>query len=163
MKKQNYIIGSISSGTMRDEDLFPVFVDTLRELAKIAHNKAHLEFCDEVQENIDAHYEWEDNVDVGHEYFNTDASGYDMEKLFDYLQEYTLPYFYFGSHPGDGADYGFWLCENMEDEFDGLKVDDLSQVPKDYAGEILHITDHGNVSLYVKAKTQEARVVWEVV
>jgi hypothetical protein len=163
MKKQNYIIGSISSGTMRDEDLFPVFVDTLRELAKIAHNKAHLEFCDEVQENIDAHYEWEDNVDVGHEYFNTDASGYDMEKLFDYLQEYTLPYFYFGSHPGNGSDYGFWLSENMEDEFDGLKVQDLSEVPKNYEGEILHITDHGNVSLYVKAKTQEARVVWEVV
>lgn len=33
-------------------------------------------------------------------------------------------------------------------EFEGLKVNDLSEVPAGYKGLVLHINDHGNVSLY---------------
>jgi hypothetical protein len=33
-------------------------------------------------------------------------------------------------------------------EYDGLAVDDLSEVPDDYDGEVLHINDHGNATLY---------------
>jgi len=83
--------------------------------------------------------------------------------LFYSLNEYAAPYFYFGSHPGDGSDYGFWLSEDMENEFDGLKVEDLSEVPKDYAGEVIVINDHGNMSLYHKARTQKPREIWAVV
>lgn len=33
-------------------------------------------------------------------------------------------------------------------EFEGLVVDDLSEVPGRFAGEVLHVNDHGNVTLY---------------
>lgn len=43
------------------------------------------------------------------------------------------------------------------------KVSDLAEVPRDYAGEILMVNDHGNTSLYVKARTQEPREIWSIV
>jgi hypothetical protein len=67
------------------------------------------------------------------------------------------------AHPGDGADYGFWFFDNIEDEFDGPKVSDLRNVPKGYMGEILLFNDHGNVSLYQKVKTQKPRKIWSMV
>lgn len=39
---------------------------------------------------------------------------------------------------------------DREGQFDGLKVSDLSEVPEEYEGEILHVNDHGNVTLYVQ-------------
>ena len=40
------------------------------------------------------------------------------------------------------------IQEHREGEFDGLVVDDLSEVPEDYDGAVLHINDHGNATLY---------------
>lgn len=34
-------------------------------------------------------------------------------------------------------------------EFEGLVVSDTSDVPKGYVGEVLHINDHGNATLYL--------------
>jgi len=37
-------------------------------------------------------------------------------------------------------------------EYDFLKVvSDLSEIPADYRGEVLHINDHGNATLYIKS------------
>lgn len=33
-------------------------------------------------------------------------------------------------------------------EYDGLVVSDTSDIPRGYRGEVLHINDHGNVTLY---------------
>ena len=155
-------MGSISSGTMRGEDLIPEFLWELHGLAKThgkhvdkATRRGHLRLCREIQGRINNEHNY---------YSNSDATDYDLESLFDALGEYAGPYFYFGAHPGDGADYGFWLSDTFGDyDFEGLKVSDLSEVPKDYAGEILHINDHGNMSLYNKARTQEPREIWAVV
>ena len=146
-------MGSISHGTMRNEDLIPEFVSMLEQFAKKAKNMHHLALCKEISARME-----EDG------YFVSEDADYDLnEDLFNALNDYAAPYFYFGSHPGDGSDYGFWLDEDMEDHFDGIKVADLSEVPKDYAGEILMVNDHGNTSLYVKARTQEPREVWALV
>lgn len=40
------------------------------------------------------------------------------------------------------------IFEHEMREFDGQVVSDLSDVPAGYAGEVLHINDHGNVTLY---------------
>jgi len=40
------------------------------------------------------------------------------------------------------------IFEAENREFEGKVVEDLSEVPKGYRGQVLHVNDHGNVSLY---------------
>jgi hypothetical protein len=127
--------GSISSGTVLPEDLIPAFADELKLC--IGPNGSDFE-----NELIREAEELED-------YEGDDAHGI-LEDLFDALNDHAPAYGYFGASPGDGADYGFWLLEGWEDScFDGLKVSDTSEVPADYSGEVLHVNDHGNCTLYI--------------
>ena len=152
-RKNDYPMGSISHGTMRNEDLIPDFLALLEQLARKAKNRNHISLCADIRRRMKQF----------NYYSSTDADIDLNEDLFQALNDYAAPYMYFGSHPGDGSDYGFWLDENIEYDFEGLKVSDLAEVPKDYAGEILMVNDHGNTSLYVKARTQEPREVWSIV
>lgn len=79
-----YIIGSISSGTMRNEDLIPCFVDAARELG----NKADI--LDSIQKRIDE--------DEDGSYFDSEDATFDLDELFTILSEAAPPYFYFGVH-----------------------------------------------------------------
>jgi len=96
-------------------------------------------------------------------YYESKDSDYDLESLFDALECYAPQGFYFGAHPGDGSDYGLWLCEDFVAEFDGLKVDDLSEVPTGYAGEVLLTNDHGNMTLYAYHRNHHVTVLWSIV
>ena len=103
MKKQYANLGSISTGTMRNEDLIPDFLDTLETLAKLNKCKKHLTLIDEI----------ENRIDTIPGYYDTEDADFDLnEDLFDALNEYAPPHAYFGSHPGDGSDYGFWIAED---------------------------------------------------
>lgn len=155
---KQYPMGSISSGTMREEDLIPTFTWELRSLAKQSgivsrkQRSTHLALTKEITKRAESE-----------DYYESEDAGSDLnESLFDALGEYAGPYFYFGSHPGDGADYGFWLSEGFEDDFDGLKVSDTSEIPAKYRGEVLHVNDHGNCTLYVKT-SRALREIWAVV
>jgi hypothetical protein len=141
-------IGSVSSATMRAEDLIPAFLDELESQKPL--RREHRKLVREIKRRMND------------DYFGTDDADYDLDALFDALNEYCLPYFYFGAHPGDGADYGYWLSEGLEHEFDGLKVSDLSEVPASYSGEVLLVNDHGNVSLYNYSRGR-SREVWAIV
>jgi len=146
--------GSVSSGTMRPEDLIPAFADELRAYVQAAG----------VEGAIPAHLKLAEEADAIEDYDSEEANGV-LEELFDALNEYAPPYGYFGAHPGDGADYGFWLEEDwlriMYD--DGvLEVSDTSEVPADYSGEVVHVNDHGNATLYA-AQDGELTEVWSVV
>ncbi len=150
MTKKQYrpTFGSISHGTMLPEDLIPAFVSEL-ELCSNG-NPADKPLIDEANALED--YESDEAQDI-------------LNDLFDALSNYAPSYGYFGSHPGDGADYGFWLSEEFQHIFregDGLEVSDTSEVPEDYSGEVLHVNDHGNATLYWadKGKLNE---LWSVV
>lgn len=125
-------IGTISHGTMRAEDLIPEFV---YELRAISDAPEHVNLCAEADAIED--YESNNAQDV-------------LDELFDALNDCAPPYCYFGSHPGDGADYGFWPDEDVLDcpeDFDILKVNGLEDVPDDYRGEVMVVNDHGNVTM----------------
>ena len=152
-------VGSISSGTMRTEDLIPDFLWELKRLAMANKNQSHLDLVAEIQSRIDAG----ENDENDNPYWDSDDASYDLnDSLFDALNEYALPYFYFGSHPGDGSDYGFWLSDELEFEFEGLKVEDTSEVPDDYKGEVLYVNDHGNMTLF-SANKGELTEIWGIV
>ena len=147
------MIGSISNGTMRAEDLIPTFADTLRALAPTgaegAHHRALADECDALDfENGD-----QDEIDF---ILNED--------LFDALNEYADPFCYFGSHPGDGADYGFWVDIDAVEEAirDGelLKVNDYGDIPLGHTGLVVFVSDHGNMTLY--QSTPQAPILTEI-
>ena len=86
--------GSISSGTLLQGDLIKAF---LGELGSLDANKEAFYRLE---------YECED-----------DTPGWDIDffiqEIMDELQEYAPEGHYFGAHPGDGADFGFWLEEDF--------------------------------------------------
>lgn len=144
-------VGSISHGTMRAEDLIPEFAwhldYLLRKQPRSFPRKAHRALIREANKVED---------------FDSDDAGFVLEELFDALNEYAPPYFYFGAHEGDGSDYGFW-CGIDDSTFDGLKVEDTGDVPRGYRGEVLHINDHGNMTLYVCNARGKLREIWGIV
>jgi len=150
MARKHLNLGSVSCATMRPEDLIPTFVYELRNQRPC--KRAHRALLREIESRMESD-----------SYFSSEDSEFDLEALFDALNEYCAPYFVFGSHPGDGADFGYWLGEGFADDFDGLKVSDLSEVPADHVGEVLLVSDHGNISLYSRGRNHRLYEVWSIV
>lgn len=173
----NYPQGSISHGTMHPEDLIPAFATELQWLSKrkdtgvpAKDRRAHRKLVADIDANMDG--------DGG--YYASDESVADLDALFDALQAYAGPYWYFGAHPGDGSDYGFWLSEAWDEDFQdklqwhgacqiganpndaSIKVNDISEIPAGFRGEVAVVNDHGNVTLYVKT-ARTLREIWSVV
>ena len=143
-------IGSVSHGTMREEDLIPSFAwelkyntpDGAERFAKL------LAECDA----------WEamqtDDSDQSEE---TDQGSYDLvADLVDALNEYAPAYCYFGSHEGDGSDYGFWPSWDSINELP--KVSDPSEVDG-MNEDCVFVNDHGNVTVYAA----DGSVIWDCV
>jgi hypothetical protein len=91
------IMGTVSHGTMRNEDLIPAFVTALKDIDK---DKA-AEFENDLPEDRKLDWNSEDADDM-------------LERLFDALNEQAPDGCYFGAHPGDGCDYGFWKFEDED-------------------------------------------------
>jgi hypothetical protein len=136
--------GSVSSGTMRKEDLIPSFCWELRNLKHRSKELSRIEKYTSTR------------------YFESEQSDYDLESLFDMLNEHAPQHAYFGAHPGDGSDYGFWIDESLEYDFDGLKIEDINDIPSGYIGEVLYCNDHGNLTLYFKS-ARKLTEVWSIV
>ena len=93
-------------------------------------------------------------------------------ELIDALDEHSPPYCYFGTHIGDGSDFGFWV------DFDSIEMDTTDakirsqctlyavysstepfptgRIESDY---IIDINDHGNMTLY----DTDDNVIWAIV
>lgn len=148
-------IGSLSSGTMRSEDLIPCFLDELLRLDPENKEAKELEATIEDHDGIDAYCE------------NHDDTCETVDWLFDELNNFAPSYCYFGANEGDGSDYGFWLShDSIEDAIhDGvlIEIDAGDDRPKD-ALEVLEVTDHGNMSLYARNTVRSKwREVWAIV
>jgi hypothetical protein len=94
--KPNYLpLGSVSSGTLRPEDLISAFLSTLEDVDPQRASAMSKQYSagDEIE----------------------DEDGF-IAELEDALQDHCPPYTYFGGHPGDGADFGVWVSdETIED------------------------------------------------
>lgn len=147
-------LGSVSSGTLRDEDLLSAFASELdyqlgrqpKSFPRREHRKLILDARHALAVGEDA----------------DDTSGI-VSDLFEALDSFAPPLAYFGAVEGDGADFGYWLSHDAIRDFDGLRVADTSEVPRDYRGEVLHTSDHGNLTLYVANGRGKLTEVWGVV
>lgn len=92
-----YVNQSVSHATMRTEDLVPVFIDFLdMTRGKTGVPEVKIAMLKEEWERV-AGTEEED-------YFLN-------EDLGEYMNKIAPEGCYFGSHPGDGSDFGFWEIE----------------------------------------------------
>lgn len=153
MKKHSVLgIGSVSSGTMRAEDLIPSFLWECEFLRMSKDDRDRIRQIDRYSEK-EGYYQSEDSM-------------YDLEDLFDILGNYVPPFCYFGSCPGDGADYGVWICDDsIRDAIkdgEAIQIADLSELPRGYTGTAFIGNDHGNLSCYTvtNGRTREA---WSIV
>ena len=91
---------SVISGTLRPQDLIPVFLHVIKDTPE------YRSFCFNNPEVIEV---------MGIE----DDPRWESEEVFDFLNErlmdimdimekYAPDGYYFGSHPGNGSDFGYW-------------------------------------------------------
>ncbi len=99
----NTIVGSISSGTRRTQDLIPAFLTALSAVNPAAYAQISI-----LPFPLPPAYATEDDES---EWWDSEECQYFLESLFETLDESAPDNYYFGSSEGDGANYGFWPFE----------------------------------------------------
>ena len=90
---------SVSHGTMRLQDLIPRYMDGIRDTPEYV----------QLMNVVPAHAVEDDNA----EWWNSEDAISLLEDLEDTLENYAPEGYYFGAHPGDGSDYGYWKMETV--------------------------------------------------
>lgn len=150
--------GSVSSGTLRSDELVSAFTSALEDGYAGRKVPPHVkQLLDEANAALDAHDEDEDDGGAFNDL---------VDELQQELESLAPPYGYFGTHEGDGADFGFWpSMESIDDAVrDGsaIRVSDTGDVPKSYTGDVFHVSDHGNVTYYTASRGRLTEV-WGLV
>ena len=91
-------LGTVSSGTLRSEDLMESFASELKDLSDGNHTKSGDKLLAEVDAIDRENYDFEEECHV-HDL---------VEALIEELNERAPAHVYFGTLEGDGADFGFW-------------------------------------------------------
>ena len=91
--------GTVSWGTLRTEDLIETFLDFLEE-----HGHPYSIVFREEYEKILKNK----NDETKEEYLEYLLN----EDIWDAMQALEPDGYYFGAHPGDGADFGYWKEED---------------------------------------------------
>lgn len=103
----------ISIDTLRRQDLIPAFIDALdRYCGNIGKAKAQQIMSPGAGFSAFPLYAREDEDS---EWWDSEDSMYLLEELFDALEECAPEGTYFGTSEGDGACFGFWAIEDVEE------------------------------------------------
>lgn len=94
--------GTVIRATMRPQDLIPCFLTELRSYdvkaaEKIAADVPHAQIMTDAV-----------TLDDDHPWWHSEEASEILIELFDALNEHAPEGMYFGAHPGDGSDYGWW-------------------------------------------------------
>lgn len=94
-------MSSIISGTHRPQDLIPAFLDAVEDLAPEEYAALRLTPfpCPPAYALEDEDSDWWDGPD---------CAWFLNEELWNILDSVAPDGHYFGAHPGDGSDFGFW-------------------------------------------------------
>ena len=121
---QGRYIGSVSSATHRPEDLVKSFSEELTTVKLVVPSVVH-EARAWMATAVDwQSYVWDDRPEV-QDACDDDLGNWWLDRGHSLAMElqdalnYLAPEGYrFGTHEGDGADFGWWKVENDEDEVD---------------------------------------------
>lgn len=151
-------IGTVIHGTMRAQDLIPAFLAECEYLGLEGgpYGKGDtMDYAREVIARCDDDEEWD--AEAGLDELTCD--------LADMLEEAAPPYVYFGSHEGDGSDYGFWPhVDFMRDPWSyGVQSGPDYRLADEGEAEYFEVNDHGNGTFYAKQPDGTWLEVWSVV
>ena len=110
----NYVEpGTVISATLRPEDLIPAFLNTLDDIKEAFSFDNSVPEADRVATigRLDAEMGRIEQRMQQAGYWDSEDVEWDLEFLTDELGNFAPDGCYFGSHPGDGADFGFWQGE----------------------------------------------------
>lgn len=164
-------LGSVSYGTLRSEDLLSAFISTLEGLqlnngqflSRPENSSTRARLANLIGEAQDVF--GDDGETIPEE--NQETASELVDDFCDVLDQFFAPPFcYFGTHPGDGSDFGFWVSENWREEAedDGCPIiSDGSELPEDFAsGFWFQVSDHGNATLFNRENGNDSEV-WGIV
>ena len=162
-------LGSISTGTLRQQDLLSAFAQKLSSLestkfyAEVGPDSLELYHGSELVQQAPAMLNALDNTTslATGAVSNPYVAEY-LDWLTDALQEYCPPFIYFGTLEGDGSDFGFWVnhegLEEARRDGDGMTYANGEEYLAD-ANVIVQVSDHGSVTVM----DMERNVLWSVV
>jgi len=100
--------GPVSSATLRPQDLLEAFASCLKDLAATDEYSDYADLIAEAQHLTNC------SLCLDSEY-NADDVSEVINELVVALNNYADEGYYFGGHPGDGAEFGFYPID--EDDF----------------------------------------------
>jgi len=170
MKHKKVEIGSVSSGTLREEDLISAFYNELEYYRPGTAKKIRKDYK-KIFDFLDSQdYPDFNDYPYTEEYSENDLNDdyhYCIEELINELDALSPPYFYFGTNEADLADFGWWFLDLYEildwNRDNTISVSDLNDIPKDFVGDVFEVNDHGNVSLYHRGKNHHLYSIWSIV
>lgn len=177
-------LGSVSTGTLRPDDLIPKFLDvadglTLSREERTTVKRIRRDFESGYQVTRDAFManvapETDPDFDLLDNEIAEDKDS-DCQDLVDILDDHVPDFCRFGSHEGDGADFGCWIdwdqIADSERDESLFRADSLTarcepayfrDRGKQNPQYILEVNDHGNATLYRRAGNRWVEV-WSVV
>jgi hypothetical protein len=140
-------LGSISHGTLRTEDLLSSFASTLEGLIFINGDY----YCR--PENFSERDKLNNLVGESQDQWTEDGTELEDEEIAQELvndlsyalEQFAPSYCYFGTHEGDGSDFGFWPCMEQIEELPDVQDSDEA---KELGEDCKFVNDHGNVTVY---------------
>ncbi len=144
-------IGSISHGTLRNEDSIPTLSSELEDCV----NRNAKEWCnDDGRKQRDIFLKLIGAAD----WIAADSENADeyIIELMDALDTFAPPYCYFGANEGDGSDFGFWPSMDSIHELPRVEDSDGAMA---LGEDCVFVNDHGNVTVY----GGDGSVIWDCV
>lgn len=145
-------IGSVSHATLNPDHLIPRFAKELQ--FQIQRNLAYMQAEDaaslsRMQEVLASAFGTPDD--------------WTLDELFDALDYFAPPFARFGAHETDGACFGFWESIDLAREDCEFVSSRKREYPADdFVGYWLHVSDHGNATLYERSEGKDTEI-WSVV
>lgn len=132
-------LGSISHGTLRSVDLLERFAWELAYLSNEG-DECRILAAQAVAAAAKA------NDDESAEECEEDSNLTQLvADLIEALNEFAPPYCYFGTHEGDGSDFGFWPCIDSITELPHVADSDEA---RELGEDAIFVNDHGNVTVF---------------
>jgi hypothetical protein len=112
MKTQNNItLGSVIHATLRPEDLLGAFLFALEDAGSSKASRFNAELIELGFGHSMCGVCGMGNREEWPEGFDDDTAQEIIADMMDALNDIAPDGYYFGAHPGDGSDFGFWECE----------------------------------------------------